>query len=295
MITESLLRKLIALVSGEVLKSSECKGTLFQDLLKEGLLIPIPCGRGFIYSASDKNSLRNFLSTYDDRFRNLEETLKLLKLREGAPADSVSEHRAFQASLTGNSKLVKTRSCKGFLANSYEPVECKLNGIPFVVNPPSGSFVFIADYENFIPPKDAIVVGIENMENFHFVRSQKKLFREISENAPLLFVSRYPQSGDLVKWLKNIPNRYVHFGDLDLAGIHIYQSEFYAHLGERASFFIPLDAEERIANGSKERYDNQIERFEKMELLDSRVEKLAKLIRKYHRGYDQEGYIETEP
>ena len=42
------------------------------------------------------------------------------------------------------------------------------------------------------------------------------------------------QSSDLRTWLQTIPNQYVHFGDFDLAGIHIFLTEFQKHLGTRA-------------------------------------------------------------
>lgn len=283
-ITESLLLKLLSLAKGERLKSSECKGVLFKDLQREGLLVSVPNGRGFYLFSPHEKAFRHFLACRDDALVDLETSLELF--RQGGNGS-----RASQAVLTGNSKLVKTRSCKGFLVNSIEPVECTLNGKKFVVAPPEGSFIFVADYETFVLPENVIVVGIENMENFHFVNRQRTLFKEISHDSPLLFVSRYPQSGDLVKWLKRIPNCYVHFGDLDLAGVHIYLTEFFAHLGNRACFLIPSDVEQRIANGSLERYDDQAERFEKMSVTDERVLPLVKLIKKYHRGYDQEGFI----
>lgn len=65
----------------------------------------------------------------------------------------------------------------------------------------------------------------------------------------VLFVSRYPQSKDLCAWLKMIPNRYIHFGDFDLAGVSIFLSEFYSELGERAEFYIPADVEQRLQMG----------------------------------------------
>ena len=70
-------------------------------------------------------------------------------------------------------------------------------------------------------------------------------------------------------------------------------TEFYAKLGDRASFLIPPDAENRISNGSRERYDHQLLKFEKMKIADKRVKPLVSLIKKYHKGYDQEGFIES--
>ena len=114
--------------------------------------------------------------------------------------------------------------------------------------------MFVSDWERFVIPSDVIVVGIENPENFRFIRQQRHLFESCLPGKRLLFVSRYPQSTDLRKWLMGISNPYVHFGDFDLAGIKIFLSEFHRYLPERSSYLIPSDIEERLKNGSTERF-----------------------------------------
>lgn len=104
-----------------------------------------------------------------------------------------------------------------------------------------------------------IVVGIENMENFRYIRRKKII--------PRLFCRH------------TLRRRVL--------------TEFYAKIGDRASFLITPDADSRIANGCRERYDNQLLKFEKMKIADKRVKPLASLIKKYHKGYDQEGFIES--
>lgn len=197
--------------------------------------------------------------------------------------------RAGQVEAFGDSKIYRTRSCPGFPVNSYEPVRSVLGGRSLIIDPCPGTFLFISDWQEFRIPEDVIVIGVENMENFRMVRRQKYLFEHLC--APILFVSRYPQSTDLVSWLESIPNRYIHFGDLDLAGINIFLTEFQCHLGSRASFFIPRDADERLSRGSRDRYDSQLARFESLSAPDPRLEFLISLIHKHHRGYDQEGFI----
>ena len=204
-----------------------------------------------------------------------------------------TDSRASMAAETGNSKLVTVRSCPGFPVNSYAPITCLLRGEEFVVNPPDGSFVFIDDWQQFAIPKDVVVVGIENMENFRMIHRQRKLFESVLGDNPLLFVSRYPQSTDLRKWLMSIPNRYVHFGDFDLAGINIFLTEFHSYLGsERSSFLIPKDIEHRLKSGSNKRYDEQYHRFNHIISDIQELQELIRLINLYRRGYDQEGYIE---
>ena len=94
-----------------------------------------------------------------------------------------------------------------------------------------------------------------------------------------------------MNWLLHIPNTYIHFGDLDLAGVHIFLTEYFSHLGTRSSFFIPKDYEQRIAIGSSERYTEQYPQYGNMNVADGRLLELIACIHKYHRGYDQEGYV----
>ena len=185
-----------------------------------------------------------------------------------------------------------SRSCPGFPVNSYEPITCSLNGKQLVVNPQEGTFLFITDWQSFTIPTDVTIVNIENMENFRFIRQQKALFASTLAEKRLLFVSRYPQSSDLRTWLQTIPNQYVHFGDFDLAGIHIFLTEFQKHLGTRSSFLIPQDIEQRIKHGSAERYNDQYSKFCHLTSNIPTLQQLIDMLHKYHRCYDQEGYIE---
>lgn len=267
-----------ALLSGDKVASSRIPKAMRETLLGEGLITVTVHGSRKSVRALDASRLKQFLIDNDEKFRILDV--------EG------NTSRAELASSTGNSKLVPVRSCPGFPVNSYEPIECKLNGEAFVVHPVNGSFTFICDWQSFSVPEDVIVVGIENMENFRLVQRQKYLFEECLGGNKLLFVSRYPQSTDLREWLKSIPNRYVHFGDFDLAGIKIFQTEFERHVGERASFMIPSDIEDRIKNGSSKRYDDQFSHSGNISSKDPGVQALIDIINKYRKGYDQEGYID---
>ena len=160
-----------------------------------------------------------------------------------------------------------------------------------MVNPHEGSFLFVTDWKTFVIPRDVIVVGIENMENFRKIRQQRELFESEWGVRHFLFVSRYPQSTDLRSWLLSIPNQYIHFGDFDLAGINIFLTEFHAYLGERSSFFIPEDIEQKLAKGSLERYNAQFQKFKCLTTDISVLQHLIDTINKYHRCYDQEEYI----
>lgn len=189
---------------------------------------------------------------------------------------------------TGDSKAISLRTFRGFLVNCYEPLEAAIGENAFTLSPLEETALFIQSPETFHIEENVLVIGVENGDNFRQIRKQRYLF----EKQKVLFVSRYPQSTDLREWLINIPNPYLHFGDFDLAGIHIYLTEFYRFLGNRASFFVPEDLEERLKKGNSTLYHKQYAYYKEMEIADPRLEPLVQMIHRYRRVYEQEGYLE---
>lgn len=285
-ITVALIDKLIRLRNGESLPASQLKGDWIEDLVHDGVLISTSHGSRRTWFAPNAETLCKALASVDERFIDME------LLRETLLSENAL--RSQQASSAGNSKLVMARSCPGFPVNSYEPISCTLNGQEFVVNPQEGYFLFVADWQSFFVPDDVVVVGVENMENFRMVRQQRELFEQCIGNNRLLFVSRYPQSIDLRSWLQIIPNRYIHFGDFDLAGINIFLTEYNAYLGDRSSFLIPSDIERRLAKGTIERYNDQYQKYKNVNSNIPEIQHLIDVINRYHRCYDQEGYIKIK-
>lgn len=267
------------LLSGQLVASSRLSTSIVEELMREELLVTVVRGSKKSYRTRDVEALKRYLMDKDEYYRLLE-----VSSEEGVS-------RASLAVETGNSKLVSVRSCPGFPVNAYESFSCLLNGREFIVNPQEGSFLFVSDWEHFEIPEDVVVVGIENMENFRMIRQQRGLFESVLGDVRILFVSRYPQSTDLRSWLQTVPNRYIHFGDFDLAGIHIFLSEFYKYLGIRSEFFVPKNIEDRLYNGSKKRYDEQYAIFRELKSEVPQIQALIDIINQYHRCYDQEGYI----
>ena len=280
-ISKTLTNTLQQLIDGESVAASSLRKDFAETLLLEGLLTVQTHGSRRTFRAIDTIALKNFIQIHYEELRTFGEN----------DLNSYTT-RSEQAAETGNSKLVMVRSCPGFPVNSYEPITCSLSGNEFVINPPESSFVFIDNWQQFAIPEGVIVVGIENMENFRMIRQQRSLFKSFWGDNPLLFVSRYPQSTDLRNWLMGISNKYVHFGDFDLAGIHIFLTEFYKYLGNRSEFLVPSDIEQRLAKGSPVRYNKQHGKYCALRTDIQYLQLLIDLINKYHRGYDQEGYIE---
>ena len=278
-LTTKQIQNLRSLLKKEAIAWSALNAEVRQLLIDEQLLtVSTHRSRKSIY-APNTEALQTFLEQRFEELRGINwdsEDLMSYTSRAGLAVNS------------GNSKTKEIRSCPGFLVNSYDPIYAKLNGKDIVIAPEEGTMFFMADWEHFEIPQEVLVIGIENMENFRCIRGQRYLF---PTDRPILFVSRYPQSVDLRNWLQNISNEYLHFGDFDLAGMHIYETEFYKYLGNQASFFIPTDIESRLSNGSTERYNTQYAKFKSYIPKDTRLLPLYNMINHYHRCYDQEGYI----
>ena len=271
-----------ALIAGEQVAGSKISNKLLEELLTEGLLLVSSRGSRKSYRARNIETLKRFLIDKDECYRVLE--------------IETSDSRASMAIKTGNSKLVAVRSCPGFPVNSYEPIECLLSGKQFLVNPQEGSFIFVSEWEKFMIPDDVVVIGIENMENFRMIRRQRAFFEEYLQKhgftKKVLFVSRYPQSTDLRRWLSTISNHYIHFGDFDLAGVNIYLTEFQCYIdNQRSSYLIPDDIEFRLKSGSRQRYDEQLRQYKEIKSNNCELQQQIDLIHNERKAYDQEGYI----
>ncbi len=272
-----IAQKILQLIDGEALPSSAAKHTLIEELIVERILERTGRIQKKLQLVN-QNALFLFLQNKYG-INNLE------KYIEVSLKDNVQ--RSEFVKVSSNSKLKTTRTFKGFLINSYIPINAKLNGNEITLNFTEGIFNFIYDFENFIPDENITIVGIENAENFRWIINQKHLFTDIKP----LFVSRYPQSQgkDLLKWLQSIPNNYLHFGDFDFAGIGIYLNEYKKYISEKATFFIPNEIENLIIQfGNKIRYEKQIINFKSEKVTEPKLDELIKLLHRYKKGLDQE-------
>lgn len=302
-------RQILAMLNGDEVASSKLSHRMVTLLQEEGFLFSKTNGSRCKYRIDGalREGCRMFLVQQFGLKCSLEEFVELSSHSSSSFSSSISSSfgrssssdlsttRAQMVGAMGDSKYHHIRTFRGFLVNSYSPIEASLNGQAFLVHPMEGSMTFINAPESFEIPEDVLIVGMENAENFMQIRKQKYLFDSLYPNKRILFVSRYPQNAlsDLRGWLLRLPNHYIHFGDFDLAGIHIYLSEYYAYLGDRASFLIPGDIEERLREGNAGLYDQQYEKFKDMMVSDARVQPLVDMIHCYCRGYEQEGYIKV--
>jgi hypothetical protein len=276
----SIAEKLLQLVAGEKIPSSKLKHAIIIDMISEGIIYK-PGKIKSLVQLANKQQLKLYL---ENRFfiKDLYTYIETFKKEDLMRSDLVS--------VAADSKLKALRTFKGFLVNCYFPALATLNEQAITLFPTDGTFNFIYDFERFIPEKDITIVGIENPENFRHICKQKYLFSHIKP----LFVCRYPQnqSKDLIKWLKAIPNNYLHFGDFDFAGIGIYSNEFKKHLDNKAKFFTPHTIDSDIKKwGSKKRYDEQKINFDINKITEENLLQLIASIHNHKKGLDQELFI----
>lgn len=280
MIPLSVSEKLLRLAGGEQLPASAFKHSIVEALIDDGIILERISGRTkkTLYIA-DADGLHTWLYSRHG-INNLADYIRVLKDDSSKRADLIQ--------VSNDSKTQNRRSYKGFLVNSYLPIQTMLNGNLHFIDLPAGAFEFIYDLEHFVPAADVTIVGIENMESFRHIDKLVHLFHGIKP----LFVCRYPQqqAKDLITWLTAIPNDYLHFGDYDLAGINIYMNEYKKHLLARASFFIPGNIGELIARyGNPKLYDKQ--KLAAAAITEQNIAALIDLIHLHKKGLEQEALL----
>ena len=275
-----IAEKLLQLANGKEVSASSLKQAIFKELLDEDIIKVRLFGRIKRTCYIPDRSAFDAWMYNKYAISDLRDYINALKKDEGTRAELIA--------VSNNSKATARRTFKGFLVNSYMPILCFLNGSPLTVHPQSGSFQFIYDFEQFVIPEEVIVVGVENAENFSHIASQEYLFGGLHT----LFVSRYPQSQskDALAWLQSIPNTYLHFGDVDFAGINIYLQEYKRHLGDRASFFIPENTAVLLEKyGNRSLYDKQ--KLANNDVVEEALRQLISLIHKHKKGLEQEAFL----
>lgn len=283
-ISTSIAEKLVLLRAGEKIPASKIRHPLINEMMDNGILKKLIQGRSkvLIY-CTEQQLIDDYLQNHYG-IADLQNYIETLKDNFATRSDLVG--------ISSDSKLKTVRTFKGFLINCYHPIQAKINGKTTTLNPKEGILQFIYDFETFEIPVDITIVGIENPENFRYIKQQKHLFKDIKP----LFTSRYPQSQskDLLNWMQTVPNNYLHFGDFDFAGIGIYLNEYKKHLGNKASFFIPENIENFIFEyGNKNLYDKQKINFDIQSITESELLKLIDIIHKYKKGLEQEIFIDN--
>lgn len=282
----SFIEKLITISRKETVSIGQFKSkqnkNLLQIFLDENILQKSKRKNTFIVYTDNLEKLRDFIR---ERYgiRNLEGYYKLLN----NPISTKSE----SAQIASDSKLKKTKVYTGFFVRTFADIEGSINGEKISLKTIKGSSLFISDFKNFAIPENVTIVGIENPETFYRIENYKEYFDKVDP----LFLLRFNNIA-FIDWLKQIQNKYLHFGDFDLSGIAIYVLEYRNKIDfRRCSYFIPNNIDKLIKDSKNYKdYVNQLNDPKVKGLnFDNYLEikDLAKIINKYRRTIEQEALM----
>ncbi len=178
-----------------------------------------------------------------------------------------------------DTKIKKVSPQDGLYLNG----NCKISNITLPIF--ENSALFLKDIPSI--SKDILIVCVENFENLIYFKSQLRLFRD----EDILFVFR---NSAMLKFIEEIENEIIYFGDFDLAGINIYQTQILTR-NNSIKFFIPKSIENDLDNyGTKKLYMKQYELFKNIKSEDKKIQNLIDMIHKKQKVLEQEYYINIE-
>ena len=286
-ITNKTIQLLQRLRDGEAVRTGEFASAQQKDIINflmkhRGVIFTrIGKSRGS-YNVTDPALFQELCSQYDPILRDLDAAARLI-------AGEV-ESRAEKVALFGNSKQDGAdRTMKGFTILADRTTEIHYHGRGYVIGPKVG--LHVVDRKGLVLPESATVVIVENAECLYDLRWTANVGLG-EEDGPYVILCRFPICEEAKLWLKTLTNRILYFGDFDLAGIRIYESEFKRRLRNRISFILPTDLEKRIREGGNPMlYTKQVnEGFASIASPSGELKDLIFLIHNLHSCYEQEGY-----
>lgn len=165
--TPSICRKVLRLIQGETLPSSLFPRWFADELKEEGLLSVITHGSRNSYRLLDVEASIRYVK---NKYTGGAELSRWIELTDGHNPDL---DRSVLVNETGDSKLVRVRTFRGFLVNCCEPLEVTMGEKSFTLSPLEGMAFFVQEPEKFRIPSDVLVVGVENGDNFRLLHRQR--------------------------------------------------------------------------------------------------------------------------
>lgn len=277
-ITIEQAKLLKELSEGKKVPLSRLKARIFQQLIQEQVLLRQKESHGWNIYTDHPQSLLNYLYNHYIRC-TLDEYIE-----RGQAAPS----RSNNIRMSGDSKLKETELWQGFYFKVSEPIHAQWQGKPLTLLPyPEGIPVFMPQPETLSLPEDVTVVMIENSENFLKIETQLPLFQGLK----CFFASFYPreQHSYFIEWLQKQPNNYVHYGDFDFAGIHIYQSQYKKYVSGESRYLVPSGLLPLFRRyGKRALYNNQLSLQALIKADEPGISELLEIIKREHKGLEQE-------
>ncbi|MEI6892186.1 MAG: hypothetical protein V5783_08455 [Pontiella sp.] len=277
-ISRSFAQNLLRLMAGEILPGSAFGNRRQLDKLEEDRVV------GRMVTGRNRSSIRcpdvSALENYLRLHFGITDLEAYLELFDQDACDGEDSLKA-----TTSTKTFRHQSLQGFFIKSFA-TELRIRDVSLEALP-DGVEYFVRDFSALQVPESALVVGVENPECF--IKAERLLHLFPQED--LVFVLRYYGKSS-VRWLKSIPNNYLHFGDFDPAGIAIYRTEFWSALGDgRCRFFVPEGIETLIQSGDPDLYDRQRHLWPAEDVSQADLAMLLHWIQRYGRGAEQESLL----
>ncbi len=194
-----------------------------------------------------EEGLRFCCGDYNERLKDLEGCLK--DLESGVQGLKPSEEIA----RFGRDHLAKRNLWRGFFLKANKQLSISYNGQSIIISPDTP--ILVEKPELLVMHFEKLSLWVvENYECFQNI-SWMKLFP--TGNNPALIICRWPASKQARLTYGSWPvQKKYYFGDLDLAGINIFQTEYASIFGPDA-FMIPLTFNKDIRKGSASLFHNQ--------------------------------------
>lgn len=281
-LTKNTVKALITLLNDGELKVRELPDkTLADRLVSSGCLkrerITKSSSRFVLIS---ENGLRICCADYDERLKDIEGYYATLESGDTRmkPSEEIAKY--------GRDHLGRRNLWRGFFIKSNTPLRISYNGIQYTIGPDNPFLVEKAE-ELEIDCRSCALWVVENYECFQDL-SWMTLYSG-SERLSLI-ICRWPASKAAREAYGNWPVAEKHyFGDLDLAGINIFQTEYADILGDD-SFFVPEFFKEDIQNGSPSLFQDQ-QKYKHISGRSARIQECIRTIIENQKGLLQEYYL----
>ena len=271
-------------INGGDIQSREMRG-LMEFLLRQGAVSVIRQRSRLRYSAPNRDKFLMYLADYDHYLTNLDAAIR--------KAEGKTFSREDKTRLWGNSKEGgEEGSESGFSVISTMPVDVTNHGRTYRLTPDTALLV-CDDGKELCLPEGWTVVVVENSRLFFRHDWLRNIGLDEKTSRKCFIIKRYPVTSEQMDFLKICPLPVLYFGDLDLGGIRIYESEYWRKVGNKIPFVVPPDAEERISGprGNRQLYIDQMKGgLSNVESPSGRLSDLIRIIHKHQSCYEQEGY-----
>lgn len=280
--SSKLINLLIRLRDGEKIPhgafSSEAAGILLGQLKSRGAILLLRNrSRGYYY-APDSEKFKTACGEISPVLSDLNKASCLAAGEKMSRSDSVE---AFGDSKEGCNE----NPYKGFSLIANEKMTVHYLNREYIIEPTFG--IHVIEWRNLRIPENVTVIGVENSECFYCLNWLKNT----GLTGRFIIINRFPVCEEAKLWLESIPNKYIHFGDFDLGGVQIYESEYKRRLGDKASFLIPDDIETRLrTKGNSQLYSKQMKTQSKVISPSGELTRLLEIIHSSQKVYEQEGY-----